>query len=945
MRWHVISAVFSRNVKLYFSGVLGYLVLIAFVLCCAVMAFSRQFFADNLANLDQLSHGFPLLLLFFVPAISMSVWAEEKRSGTDAILFTLPASDLEILLGKYFAVAAVYTIALLFSTTQLIALRMIGNPDWGVIFATYLGYWMAGLALLSVGMFASSLTSNSTVAFVLGSLFCAIPVLLFGPYFRGYINLEMLGIDWNIKDFSLGLVPLANVLYFVSIAILMLYLNLVVISRRHWSRGQQVFKGLHYLVRVLSIAVFLIALNFVISNVSSSLFTRLDLTSEKLYSLDDATRATLNDARCNQQPITLQAFISRDVPRKYVDTKKQFAGLLRQYEYFGGNTVEVRFVDVANNSTAEEQAQQLGIIPRHDRSEVGGRTIEQDVYLGALVSSPQGEVAIPFVDNQVSIEYELTHAIATSSDKGRKITLGIVDTDTFFAGPEFEGRRIPWAYETTLRHLKKQYNIKNIAADELPNYVPSLSDPESESKPKKLKTPPDVLLVADPSSLSQGSMSALVQYMAAGNPTVLLADPMPFFWTSRNPTDIGVLNSPSQPRVAQFSPYAQILASSTEPKAEQGKLASVTQLLGIDWDNGTVAWNLFNPHPSFKGSGMAGTTWPEYYGRFDSAYVFVREHAGSQPFAQDSVISNGLKEVLFFYPGTVSPRSGGKTTFKPLITLEEESGLTTWDRLVYTPATTARGFDPNTGRAITSEQNARNQITNEDLIVLKPSSQTSLQLDKQQHILAAHIQGRDESKLNVVFICDLDFLSDLFYEQQAEIGQQLDNSALLENAIDILAGHENFVTLRNRRPTPRTLIQVEKRIEQFRSERTKKQAEVESDIREQLSAAQKDLEKAAEKIEQDQSLSFFEKLQQTSREASQAQRRFDIKKERLDEELELEIKRLETQEQKNVNRLENIIGLVSIGLAIFPALLLGSIVLIVKTVNEHSQVRPSRRAE
>ena len=100
MRWHVISAVFSRNVKLYFSGVLGYLVLIAFVLCCAVMAFSRQFFADNLANLDQLSHGFPLLLLFFVPAISMSVWAEEKRSGTDAILFTLPASDLEILLGR-----------------------------------------------------------------------------------------------------------------------------------------------------------------------------------------------------------------------------------------------------------------------------------------------------------------------------------------------------------------------------------------------------------------------------------------------------------------------------------------------------------------------------------------------------------------------------------------------------------------------------------------------------------------------------------------------------------------------------------------------------------------------------------------------------------------------------------------------------------------------------
>ena len=203
MRWHVISAVLTRNVKLYFSGVLGYLVLIAFVLCCAVLAFSRQFFADNLANLDQLSQGFPWLLLFFVPAITMATWAEEKRSGTDAILFTLPASNWEIVLGKYLAVVSVYSVALIFSTTQLIALSMIGNPDWGVVTATYLGYWCAGAALLTIGMLASSLTNNTTVAFVLGSLFCAIPVLVFGPYLRGYLDLERLGIAWNLRDFRL----------------------------------------------------------------------------------------------------------------------------------------------------------------------------------------------------------------------------------------------------------------------------------------------------------------------------------------------------------------------------------------------------------------------------------------------------------------------------------------------------------------------------------------------------------------------------------------------------------------------------------------------------------------------------------------------------------------------------------------------------------------------
>jgi ABC-2 type transport system permease protein len=134
LRWHVVSAVFERNVKQYFSGPLGYLFIVVFVTVCAVMAFSAQFFADNLANLDQLSRWFPMLLLFFIPAVTMSVWADEKRQGTDSILFTLPASDLDILLGKYLAVAAVYTIALLFSMTQLIVLAILGSPDWGVVF-------------------------------------------------------------------------------------------------------------------------------------------------------------------------------------------------------------------------------------------------------------------------------------------------------------------------------------------------------------------------------------------------------------------------------------------------------------------------------------------------------------------------------------------------------------------------------------------------------------------------------------------------------------------------------------------------------------------------------------------------------------------------------------------------------------------------------------------
>ena len=170
-------AVMKRNFMAYFSNPTGYVFLCIFVFLTSLAAFwPYEFFNQNLATLDQLNYWYPWIMLVFIPAITMSIWAEEKRQGTDELLLTLPADDFDIVIGKYMSAAAIFTSSLLFSqlsTSITLAVLTEGSVDTGLIFTTYLGYWFVGLTMIAIGMVASFLTGNLTVGFILGALFNA----------------------------------------------------------------------------------------------------------------------------------------------------------------------------------------------------------------------------------------------------------------------------------------------------------------------------------------------------------------------------------------------------------------------------------------------------------------------------------------------------------------------------------------------------------------------------------------------------------------------------------------------------------------------------------------------------------------------------------------------------------------------------------------------------
>jgi ABC-2 type transport system permease protein len=600
--------------------------------------------------------------------------------------------------------------------------------------------------LIAVGMFASSLSDSPTVSFILGALLCAVPILI-GRYFSSNLAFERLGIDYNLNDFTLGLVPLTNVLYFFSLTVLMLYLNMVAISERRWKPSSKTELLIQYLIRAICLAVVLVSAVYVLNANGTAATAQADLTSEKLYTLDLATLETLDKIKNNDQSIEIEIFVSSEIPRKYVNTKKQLLGLAKQYSEYGGSNIAVTVFEVAPNSIQGTDAQGKGIQPLADRSEEFGRIIERDVFLGAYISSPERTVSIAFFDDNDTIEYELSRSIATAYKRGSKPTLGILETDAFFGGPEVQGRRLQWAYSTTLEALKQDYDLKFIKADRISGYLSPLDldgdDDSTEPAPPALKAP-DVMLVADPASLDESAMAAFTQYIKQGHPTLILGDPLPFYWTSQAPLGLGILNAPQQERVNRNSPYAQILSSSSQPKADGGNAGPLNQALGIEWNTGQTVFNLLDPHPDFRGDWpqeRLGPVWPSQYGPYEKVFNFIKNSDTATLISDSNPISGGLQELLFIYPGTIRKSETSDLTFEPLITTGTVSGLSRWND-------------------VTQDDRQFNQYTMSLTRTVKPNQPATM--DSDDHVIAAKISGTETSPVNVVFIADLDFVSDWF---------------------------------------------------------------------------------------------------------------------------------------------------------------------------------------
>ncbi|GAB5558539.1 MAG: ABC transporter permease subunit [Synoicihabitans sp.] len=234
--------IFKREFLGYFRSPVAYVFLVVFLMAAVGLAFFLgRFFDAGQASLESFFIFHPWLFLFLIPAVGMRLWSEEKRTGTVELLFTLPITTLDAVLGKYLAAWAFLCTAIALTFPMAITVGYLGDPDWGIIWTSYLGSMLMAGSYLGVCSLTSALTKNQVISFVLSVIVCLVLVFLgwsiFSELLESFLPQFLADLLANFSfithydPFTKGIIDPSDVVFFLSLTGFTLFLNVVALER------------------------------------------------------------------------------------------------------------------------------------------------------------------------------------------------------------------------------------------------------------------------------------------------------------------------------------------------------------------------------------------------------------------------------------------------------------------------------------------------------------------------------------------------------------------------------------------------------------------------------------------------------------------------------------------------------------------------------------------
>lgn len=558
-----VWAVMSRELRAYFDSIIAYVILLAF--------FSLTTW-NTLESLDEGSQAslrpffdfLPLGFLFFIPALAMRLWAEERRLGTIELLMTWPLRTWDVVLGKFLAGLTLIVVALLMTSSYAVYIMNYGEPDIGPLIGGYVAALLLGGAYLALGCFISSLTEHQIVAYVL-SVFCAAAFFLVGhpdtlasmpqnkEIFGHVFDLEptiefmaAIGFGSRFSSIGRGVLDLGDLAFYVAIIVAFLYLNVRAVA---WQsvKGEtsspvvttvlilsffslaSFFAGVYWLAIIAGIALLAfvlsiqskmstIGINRLLDNTVAAILAfiialqlsllvdrvnwRSDLTEEKAYSLSPLS---LNIAKELEDPLEIRCYFSGSLPQVLNERRQQVEDTLSEFVTASNGQISILYFDPDADNIAKERATREGIQAQKVNIKGGkdSRSIER--FFGCVLEYQGQKELFQFMPPPNQLESQFAAALRNLTT-ARQWTVGLLSSE----------KQLTTGYQSIYRALKqRRLNVTRLKIEGLKQGL---------EIPKNV----NVLILMKPMKMTEREAYEIDQFVMRGGTLLLLADGVVF---------------------------------------------------------------------------------------------------------------------------------------------------------------------------------------------------------------------------------------------------------------------------------------------------------------------------------------------------------------------------------------------------------------------------------
>ncbi len=371
----------QKELSTFFSSLTAFIFFGAFLgVTLFIFFWVETFFARNIADVRPLFDWMPVLMIFLVPALTMRMWSEERRSGTLEFLMTVPVSNFQLVAGKFVACLFLIVIALALTLPIPISVAFLGPLDWGPVIGGYIASVFLAASYTAIGLYISTRTDNQIVSLILSTFVCGLFWLIGADVLTALFNnnvgetMKLLGSGSRFQAITRGVIDFRDLYYYLSITAVFLGLNVLELERLRWSANHATAQHKRWLlITALTIANF-VAGNLWLQQIG---WARVDLTAGQIYTISDATRNYLAKLK---EPLVIRGYFSKKTHPLLAPLVPRLRDLLKEYAIAGKGKVHVEFVDPLERPDLEREAnEKYGIKPLVFQS--------ADKYQAALTNS------------------------------------------------------------------------------------------------------------------------------------------------------------------------------------------------------------------------------------------------------------------------------------------------------------------------------------------------------------------------------------------------------------------------------------------------------------------------------------------------------------------------------------------------------------------------------